>query len=1101
MKLVMVMMTILLVQAHASTLAQQVSLNEKKTSLQKVIDKIRTQSGYDFLVLDYQLVSQASPVTIQVNKVNLKDVLDKILHPRGLDYTLLDQSIVIKERAVLSEKTSTFKKSIEQQPIRGRVVDTLGNPLSGVTIRVIDGKGKRTRQQTSSNNDGYFVFNTIHDGTSLEISYLGYITQQIKADPDIGTIRLLSSNSSLDEVQVIAYGTTTKRLNTGSVGSVKAETIEKQPVGNVLNALTARVPGLDITQQTGVPGGAVTVRIRGQNSLTATANDPLFLIDGVPFLNNATTTTGSQTTFSPAGGHSSPFNALNPADIESIEILKDADATAIYGSRGANGVVLITTKKGEAGQTKFDLTLSSGFGRVARMMDVLDRREYLDMRYEALRNDGVTMETTTSAVYDLTSWDTTRSTDWQRELIGNTAQYTNAQLNMSGGNAYTNYTIGGNYWKETTVFPGDFVDVKGSARFGLTHSSDNNRFKVQLGGTFLKENNNLPADDLVNAATTLPPIAPPLYTDDGRLNFDGTNFWNPMASLYRSYDATGTNLNANGLLSYEIIKGLHIKANMGYSNFRFETLYMNPESGQNPANFAGPTSRISEFGDHTTETWNLEPQLSYNTQLLGHSLNVLLGSTFQRTLQEGVKTYTSGYVDDVLMKDRSLATASSATTGYSEYKYNAAFLRVNYNINDRYIANITARRDGSSRFGPGRQFGNFGAIGGAWIFSEEESIKGLMPFLTFGKLRASYGITGSDAVGNYGYMSLYSAASTTSLPYYGVNGNGLRPAGLANTEFQWETNRKADVALELGFLDNRILLNANYYHNRSSNQLVGYPISAVAGFTTAPLNLPATVQNTGWEIELNTTNINNKAFRWSTGFNVTIPRNKLIDYPLLESSSNANNYVIGEPLTIVKVNPTLGIDPETGIMVYENRFGEPVTNVSSLTALDRTKVVNISRDFYGGLLNTFNYKRFQLDVFLHFSKQNGLRYNLNGVSLPGEIANIPRHVYEGRWQYEGDDALYNRLSQSYSSDAYRGRLDNNADVAYADMYFIRLKNLSLSYQFNPEWSKRLGMQNFRVFSQGQNLFTLTNYLGMDPENSSASIAPIAVLNFGVQLTF
>lgn len=1109
MKLVMVMMTILLVQVHANTWAQEVSLNEKNTSLQKVIDKIRKQSGYDFLVLDYDLISKASPVTMRVNRGDLKTVLNQLLYPRGLDYTLVDRSIVIKKHTISSNRISAAERPdselpLDQLPVRGRVVDTLGNPLAGVTVQVMDVNGKRTRQQTSSDKDGYFLFSDVPDRATLEISFLGHHTIRVDARTNLGAITLPFSNSALDEVQVIAYGTTTKRLNTGAVGSVKAETIEKQPVGNVLNALAGRVPGLDITQQTGVPGGAVTVRVRGTNSLTLSANDPLFLIDGVPFLNNATTTTSQSTYRPPAGGNSSPFNSLNPADIESIEVLKDADATAIYGSRGANGVVLITTKKGQAGKTKVDVTLSSGVGRVASMMDVLNRREYLDMRYEALRNDGVTMETTVRPVYDLTSWDTTRATNWQQELIGNTARYTNAQLNISGGNANTNYAIGGNYWRETTVFPGDFADVKGSARFGLSHRSDNDRFKVQLNGTFLKESNNLPANDFVHAATTLPPIAPPLYTPDGKLNFDGTAFANPMASLNQTYDAKGTNVSANGLISYEIVKGLEIKANMGYSNFRFNTLFMNPESAQNPAHFAGPSSRLSEFGDHTTETWNVEPQLSYSTQLMGNALNVLVGSTFQRTLQEGVLNYTSGYMDDILMKDRSLATAFSANTSYSEYKYNAAFLRINYNIQNKYIANITARRDGSSRFGPGKQFGNFGAVGAAWIFSEEQAVKELLPFLSFGKLRASYGITGSDAIGNYGYMSLYRAASSTSLPYYGENGNGMRPASLFNTEFQWETNRKADLALDLGFLNSRLLLNVNYYRNRSSNQLVGYPLSAVTGFASIPYNLPATVQNTGWEIELNSTNISKKTFNWSTSFNLTIPRNELIDYPLLETSANANNYVIGEPLTIVKVFPTIGVDPQTGVMVYQNRMGERVTDIDRLSVQDRTQAINISRNFYGGLLNSFNYKRFQLDVFLHFSKQTGLRYNVNGVQLPGTIANIPLHVYEGRWQYEGQQALYNKLSQdnTNTSDAYRARARNTDAAAYEDVHFIRLKNLALSYHVNPDWTKkRLGMQAFRVFLQGQNLFTITNYRGMDPENASASIAPIAVINIGAQLTF
>ncbi|TJZ53727.1 SusC/RagA family TonB-linked outer membrane protein [Sphingobacterium olei] len=1095
MKLTAILLFVVAMQVQAIGWAQHVTLRKNKVTIKHVFKEIKRQTGYDVFYIP-EFFDDTKYINADFKNTPARIAIESCISSAGgnLTVTLHERTFVIQRSPIKMRPTA--EQQSNQITVRGKIVNDKGEALGGVLVTI-----KGSNRSTATANDGVFTLNNVDRNVTLAITLIGHLPREVKAVEDIGTVVLVPSNSTLDEVQIIAYGTTTKRLNTGSVGSVKAETIEKQPVGNVLTALTGRVPGLDITQQTGVPGGAVRVRIRGQNSLSASANDPLFLIDGVPFLNNATTTTSQSTYRPPAGGNSSPFNSLNPADIESVEVLKDADATAIYGSRGANGVVLITTKKGKAGQSRLDLNMSTGFGKLARKMDVLNRRDYLDMRYEALRNDNMTTETTSSAVYDLTVWDTTRSTDWQDELIGNTAEYTNLQATLSGGDKNTNYAIAGNYWKETTVFPGDFADTKGSARVSLQHRSSDNRLSAQFTGNFLRENNNLPANDLLNAATTLPPVAPPLLLPDGNLNFDGTNFFNPLASLRNTYDAKGTNLNTNGLISYEILKGLVVKANMGYSNFRFKTLFLNPESAQNPAYFAGPSSRLAEFGDHTTETWNVEPQLGYKTRLFGNQIDVLLGTTFQNTVQEGLLNYTSGYVDDVLMRDRSLATSTSANTSYSEYRYNALFLRVNYNIKNKYIANVTARRDGSSRFGSGKQFGNFGAIGAAWLFSEEAGVKDALPFLSFGKLRASYGITGSDAVGNYGYLSLYRAAST-NFPYYGANGAGLRPSNLYNTEFQWESNRKMDLALEFGFLDNRFLLNVNYYRNRSSNQLVGYPISAVAGFTSIPFNLPATVQNTGLELELNSTNITKANFSWSSSFNVTVPRNKLIDYPSLASSSNANMYILHEPLTIAKVFPTLGIDPQTGVMVYQNRFGDPITNIMSLTALDQTQAVNTGRDFFGGFLNTFTYKRLQLDLFLHFSQQYGLRYNVNGVYLPGSLGNIPQHVYDGRWQYEGQsDALYNKLSQNSTSAAAQARARNTDAAAYEDIFFLRLKNVSLSYQLNPTWTKKWGMQNFRIYMQGQNLATITNYQGMDPENTSLSIAPLAVTNFGVQLTF
>lgn len=1091
MKLTTVILIASIMQVSASGFAQKLTLNASKLPIQIVFDEIGRQTGYDFLY-DSQLLKNIGTISIKVSNADLEATLEQILKGKNLTFSIKEKTVIITAR-----KRTFFDNLIERIQaidIRGRVVNKEGIPLSGATVKV---KDKNLSAVTGA--DGNFILRSAGEADVLIISYIGYVTKQIGAREGLENIVMEPSDSKLDEIQVIAYGTTTKRLNTGSVGSVKAETIEKQPVGNVLNALVARIPGLDITQQSGVPGSNVTVRIRGTNSLTATANDPFYLIDGVPFLSNAKNFVSNNFRQQPGGG-ASPFNTLNPTDIESIEVLKDADATAIYGSRGANGVILITTKRAKAGKTKLDVNVSSGFGEVARMMDVLDRRQYLDMRYEALRNDGVNLATATTNVYDLKDWDTTRTTNWQEKLIGGTAQYTNAQLGLSGGNANTSFGLSGGYWKETTVYPGDFADAKGSARFNLNHTSPNNRLKVQFSTNLLKENSNVPQDDLVNAATTLPPVAPELYTADGKLNWAGTTFTNPLSTLYRTYEGRTTNLNANSLMSYQILTGLELKTTLGYTNFRFETLNISPEKAINPINFTGPASRISEFGDHTTQTWNIEPQLNYNTTIASNKLSLLLGGTFQSTLQNGGLDFATGFVDDELMRNKSAAASISTNYSYSQYKYNSIFFRANYVLADRYIINGVARRDGSSRFGPGKAFGNFGSVGAAWIFSQEKLLKSALPFLSFGKLRASYGITGSDAVGNYGYLSLYRASS--SYTYYGANGAGILPAGLSNPDYQWETNRKFDVAIELGFFSDRMLLNANYYKNRSGNQLVGYPVSTVTGFATVPFNLPATVQNTGLELELNTINIKKSQFSWTSSFNFTIPRNKLVDYPGLASSSNANTYVIGAPLTITKVVPTAGINPETGTMIYLNRNGQQVSNISGLAVADRTVAVNTGKHFYGGALNAFTYKQWQLDVFVQVAKHTGLIYNMNGIFVPGYIGyNLPQYVYDSRWIGPGSDGTLNKLTQTTTSPAYLARARTTDDAAYDDIFFARLKNVALSYNINPQWLKRVKIDNARIYAQGQNLATFTNYRGMDPENQSASIAPIATMMFGLQLTF
>lgn len=1082
------------IEASAGTYGQQITLSVRNAPLKQIFNAIEKQTGY-LVFYNNELIRDTKPVTLNVKDLSLEEVLHLSLKDQYLEYGIVQKTIIIKRisySAVVPHAPGITEAV--RLPVTGIVRDTAGHPLPGVTIAV-----KGTKKGTATGVDGKFTIDA-NTGDILLISFIGYQSREyVLGEATNIDIVLRLAVSALDETVVKGYYTTSKRLNTGAVGTVKAETIEKQPVSNVLTALIGQVPGLDITQQSGIPGSNVTVRVRGTNSLTASANDPLYLIDGVPFFANSTNTVPNNFRQQPGGG-ASPFNSLNPADIESVEVLKDADATAIYGSRGANGVILITTKKGKAGVSKIDANFSKGFGQVARKMDVLDRRTYLDMRYEALRNDGVSINNASYAP-ELLQWDTTRSADWQDLLIGNTAQYTNAQLTFSGGSANTGYSISGGYWKETAVFPGNFADTKGSTRFSLNHVSADQRWSAQLTGTFLKERNKLTPNDPSGVATTLPPIGIDLYLPDGKLNFAGTAFANPLATLNQKYDARTANLNANSIIGYRIFKGLEIRTQLGYSNLRYTTLYAIPESAGNPVNFLGPANRVAEYGDHTTETWNIEPQLAYETRLSGNPLNVLVGTTFQRTTQIGSLDYGSGYIDDALMENKGSAATVTSKTSFSDYKYNALFARVNYNVDSKYLLNLTARRDGSSRFGPGNRFGNFGAVGAAWIFSEEKAIRETLPFLSFGKLRLSYGITGSDAIANYGYLSLYNPTSSY-YAYYGGNGIGLQPANLANSDFKWESNRKLDIALELGFLKDRILLNANFYRNRSSNQLIGYPVSQVSGFASVPFNLPAVVQNKGLELELNTMNIERTNFTWSTSFNITIPDNKLIEYPGLASSSNANNYVVGKPLTIVKAVKTLGIDPNTGTMRYQNRFGDPVTNIALLGVADRTVAINTGKQLYGGLLNAFRYKGFQLDVFFQFSKANGLIWNVGGVYVPGYYGNLPQYVYDRRWKGPGDtEATLNKLTQSSTSPAYQARPRNTDEAAYDEIFFARLKNVALSYHFPQAWLQKAKIQNLRVYAQGQNLATFTNYLGMDPENQSASIAPIAVMTFGLQITF
>ncbi|HEV3252731.1 MAG TPA: SusC/RagA family TonB-linked outer membrane protein, partial [Puia sp.] len=767
-------------------------------------------------------------------------------------------------------------------------------------------------------------------------------------------IQLFLSTSPLDQIQVIAYGTTSKKLNTGNVSTVIAATIAEQPVSNPLAALEGRVAGLVVTEQTGVPGGSFTVQIRGQNSIFS-GNNPYYVVDGVPF---TASSINSNIIGTAINGGGSPMNDINPSDIENITILKDADATAIYGSRGANGVILITTKKGKAGKTNLDLNVNTGVGEVTRLMPLMNTPQYITMREEAFANDGATPDPTYD--HDLTVWDTTRNTNWQKQLIGGQSNIVNVQASLSGGNANSQFVASGSYYGTTTVFPGDFSDKKISGHIGLTQISADRKFQFVFSGNYVIDQNVLPASNPAQAAFVVPPDAPAPLTPDGHLNWDSGYFGNnPYQYLLRPYRNNTTNFISNATINYELFNGFSIKANLGYTKMQVDESSAYPVSTINPV--YGQTTSSAFFASHNLGSWIAEPQLEYKRKGGFGNINLLAGLTFQQDLNQGQTLYSSGYTNEALLGNiEGSSNILVENSTYTLYRYAALFARINYDWQEEFLVNLTGRRDGSSRFGPGRQFADFGAIGAAWIFTKEKALTDLLPVLSFGKIRGSYGITGNDQIGDYQYLQTW---SPVIYPYQGTP--GLQPTDLANPGYGWETNKKTELALDLGFWNDRLLISGAYFLNHSSNQLIYYPLAGITGCPYIIQNSSATVQNTGIELELNSTNIKNKNFSWQTLFNISVPKNKLVSYPNLAGSPFANTYVIGQPLTVVNAFHSMGVDPVSGMYIFEAKDPNNPIYPDDLHALKNTSPV-----FYGGFQNTFSYKGWRLDIFFQFVKQD-----------------------------------------------------------------------------------------------------------------------------------
>jgi TonB-linked SusC/RagA family outer membrane protein len=1102
--LIMKITTLILITAilhvSATTLAQKVTLNEKNAPLVDVFNDISAQTNFDF-AFTTDALKNAKTVTIHVQNGELSDVLTQILQGEDLEFSIENNSVVIKPKdpSFLDNLKNKIKAEMAQVTITGQVVDGTGQPISGVNV--IE---KGTSNGTQTDQKGNFKLSAAADNSIVTFSFIGYETQEVAAKYILAgsVITLKPTSENLREVVVNkGYYNEKQKLSTGDVSIVTAKEIEEQPVSDPIQALEGRVAGLQITQTSGMPGSYAKIQINGQNSI-ANGNNPFYIVDGVPFSSTTLTSTtlGGGALGAPIsspvnyGTGLSPFNALNPDDIESIEVLKDADATAIYGSRGANGVILITTKKGKAGNTKVDVDLSQGDGQVTRTMDLLNTQQYLQIRRQAYANDGIT--TIPANAYDLNgTWDPTRYTNWQKVLLGNTAHYTNAQLAVSGGNENTQFYIGGGFNRQTTVFPGDFDDAKGSLNFSLTHSSADKRFQLTLSAGYVNDNNNLPTVDVTSQALTLAPDAPALYNANGSLNWQlvgGTATWsNPLYATLRNANAVTNNLISNLQLSYLILPGLHIKSSFGYNDDRMNQTIQTPASSYAPPNNTNAADRSNNFGTAEFSTWIIEPQISYDKKIAKGTLSVLVGSTIQQNVSNAFSEGTSGYTSDALIANP-LNASTKSLGGYNNtlYRYNAVYGRIGYTWDDEYLLNVTARRDGSSRFGPATQWGNFGAVGAGWIFTREQVIKDNLPWLSYGKLRGSYGITGNDQITDYQYLSTYSTNSPT---YEGTT--GLYPTRIANPNYGWEVDKKLEGGLELGFLNDRINLSADYYRERSANQLVAYPLPLITGFTSVEENLPAVVQNTATEFTLNTINIKSPNFKWSSSFNLTIPHNELVSYPGLACSTYRNTYVIGQPLSITEVYHFLGVNPATGVDQYASSTG-PTDNAATTDKIP----VFVGQKFYGGLQNSFQYKNFQLDVFFQFVKQTGLNYNKvagGSQELGLENFNEPT-AYLNYWKKPGDIVPYGAPSTNYGSDPYGDYYRSDAIVSNAS--YIRLKNLALSYTLPKSWQQAMHLQNARIYMQAQNLLTFTNYFGLDPETGPNGLPPLRMITLGIHVS-
>lgn len=1088
MKLLSVFLLGACLQLSAGGYAQKVTLSEKNASLQKIFRQIHRQTGYQFFYED-ALLDRAGRVDIQVKDMPLEEALRVCFRELPLAFKVINQTIVVSSRPLVPGAMSEPVPAELPPPItiRGIILNEKLEPVPGVSVII-----KGTQRGVTTDNNGYFMLNDVDENAILLLTATNIEPLEVSVAGKTNlTISIKTRVSQLDDVQIIGYGQTTRRLKTGSVSSVKSETFERQPVANPIQAIQGRVAGVSITQTNGSIGSGMEIQVRGVGTITA-GNQPLIIVDGAilpePHRGLGTAIGGYMT------WGSTTMNTLNPNDIESLEVLKDADATAIYGSRGANGVILITTKRAKLGKTKFTLDASTWSNSATYLPQRMNTADYLLVRRDAFAmgnhnpTTGVAINPITPTAAnapDLVTWDQTAYTNWPEFEFGNRAPAYNLQASLSGGDKRINFYASAGYLKQNDITRGSPNQERISGNLNLNHTSYNDRLKITFNTSYVV-NKLKPSrgGGSGGAIQSLPPNMP-------KTNADGTSYWplptitqnsllvNPLNAEEARTNNVATSLIANSDISYRIYKGLHIKAQFGYNNQLTTNESITPSTAINPLN-PGSTVPNSSWSQLKYESFNFEPQLSYTGQLFKGKIDALVGSTFFDRQSVSNNLSLDGFTSDLLLYSWSAASSVSARGKSSNtYRFNSVFGRLNYNWENRYLVNITWRRDGSSRFGPKNQWGNFGALGLGWIFTRENWFKDLVPGLSYGKLRGSYGTTGNDNIADYRFTNLYSSNV--------YNGNpGLSPSYLTDSTISWETSKKLDLALELGFLKDRILVSANWYRSLSTDLLVTQPVPSQTGFTSFITNIPAVVENKGWEFELTTRNTGpNSKFQWRTNFNLSLLKNRLKEFPDLDKSSYANRLKIGLPIN----SPRFPLQTEW-TQIYEGV--DPATGLPRFTDINKDGLINnndrpyigsaIPRTF-GGLGNTLSYKGFELDVFFQFSQQLSTNWLWNST-YPGQLYNPVTDWYGNYWKQPGDVTRYPRLFTGVSNSTTNllSSIFPFSSAGLNDIMYIRLKNLSLSYSLPEKFLAKARISRMMVYVRGQNLWTWTSdELFKDPE--------------------
>ena len=1107
MKLTFVFLTAFLLNASAKSSAQKVTLNLKNATLDKVFWEIEKQTGYGFLYTK-KMLKDAAKVTLDVKDKPINDVLLLCFKEQALNYSIENNTIVISKKPEVQSGQADLSQA-SQAPlvtIHGTVKDEAGNALAGVSILI-----KGTNKGTSTGTDGSFAIEA-SAGEVLEFSRVGYQKKNVIVSQNTNITVVLEIEATMgDAVVIVGYGSTKKKDLTGSVATAPIGDMQKAPVRSFAEALAGRVAGVVVSSVDGQPGSTNNIVIRGNNSITQD-NSPLYVIDGFPI-------------------EDPNSNSINPDDIESISILKDASATAIYGARGANGVILITTKSGKVGPPAVTFNGSYSVQNTTKTVDLMDPYNFVKYQLEVNPGTDTTILGTGAYYYlrngaTVDSYKDSTNINWQSRLF-KTAPMQNYNISVSGGSAQTKYSFSGSLLdQDGVILNSGYKRYQGRM---VLNQNLGKKFKasVNVNYSHLEQSGVNPASTTSSATSTLMysvwgyrPYGNDLLSQpfDNDVSSSNDYRFNPIINQQNIVRQNNYNyLNANAFVEYAITKDLKLKVSGGINTVIRQAVSFNDTltSYGNPRlNGNGINGSVIYFN---SSSWLNENTLTYDKQFNKyHHLNVVAGITEQE-----VNTSSYGSAANQLpsqAKNVSWLSSGTPTSITSNASLNSivSFLgRANYIYHSDYILTGSFRADGSSKFSPENHWSYFPSGAIAWRFGNQPFIQKIQA-ISLGKLRLSYGLTGNNRVSDFPYLSQYSVSTIQQGYTFGnVEEPGLIPQTLGNKNLKWETTAQWDLGLDMGFVENRINLTADVYKKTTKNLLLNANIPTSYGFSSIYENI-GSVQNQGLEISINTVNIRRSNFTWNTSFNIAFNANKVLSLANNQQSFFAyapyDNHVSNIPAFLVEVGRPLGLmyGPvfdgvyqysdfdksasgtytlnakiptngnvrsviQPGDIKYKDLNGDGVVNNNDFTVIGRGLPLNT-----GGFTNDFSYKGFELSIFFQWSYGNNI-INANRLVFQGNnLAKTGLNQYasyDDRWTPDNpSNTLFRTGGEGPIGNSFSSRV-------VEDGSYLRLKTVSFGYNLPRDLMKRWGIKDLNIYVAAQNLYTWTKYSGNDPEVS------------------